>query len=135
MFLTIIILTLAVAVGNVATWCLWNCEQPTQSSASTATTVVNLKGNNNTINYWDKLRQAHDDHMTDIKIGLFTIAGILILCLSGVAIWWLRKQYQKRDHERVMKRAMSMIRRREGIRNAELPPDALPQAAITASAV
>lgn len=130
------IVTLMVAVSNVTPWCLWNCEQLAQSSASTATTVVSLNGNNNTINYWDKLRQAHDDHMTDIKIGLFTIAGIMILCLSGIAIWWLRKRYQKRDHERVLKRAMSMIRRGEAIRKPELPPpDTPPPAAITASAM
>lgn len=108
--ITLIITNATLTMG----FCIWDCDAQKQSSESQATNPVTLNGDHNILNYVDKVRQAPDDHMTDIKIGVFTMAAIMVLGVTGFVFWWLCKRMSQMDHQRIQRRAMSMIRRRGG---------------------
>lgn len=113
---------------GVTAFCLWGCDEQESSSSATSKTDVVLEGDHNVVNVLDGLRQAHDDHMTQLKIGIFAIFGLLVTLALVLACWWVTRRLRLADQSRIDRRAMSMMHRRglpktaSGIKHGEETP-------------
>lgn len=61
---------------------------------------------------YQELRDAHEAHFTDIKIGVFAILGVVILAALIFLGRWCVVRLGRYDATRIDRRAMSMMRRR-----------------------
>lgn len=132
-----LVLFLILSHPGVSAFCLINCEEPSERSESQATSVVNLNGNDNVINYVDRMHQMHDEHLTHIKVGVFTLVGIVLLIGLGVLIWYLRKKIiarkqkkNEKEEQTRFRRVLSMVRHNMKPKNPEIPLEIQPAIAL-----
>lgn len=113
MMMYLIAVGLAVNFGMVSSFCLWDCDGQSSSSSAESRADVEMEGDNNVVYLLDGLRQAHESHMVDVKMGIFTLLGLFISVLVGVVVWWLCRRYRRFDADRIHRRVDSIVRRRD----------------------
>lgn len=111
MHVLLAIVTLIV-LSQANSLCLWGCSEEESSSSADSRTKIDMNGDGNVVNLLDGLKQAHDNHMTDIKIGVFGVLGLLVIAGLSLLIWWTCRKVRQMDMARLNRRAMSMMQRR-----------------------
>lgn len=83
------------------------CNSKSAESALTNANTLDVKQNsvNSTIiiNYLENLKDHHETHFTDLKIGM----GLLTVILLAFILWKLYKQLRKYDQNRIARLAAS----------------------------
>lgn len=94
-------------------FCLWGCEEDDASSSSSSDSEINI-GNGNLVllESMGDMRQAHETHLLDIKIGVFSVLGILLATAVGIALWWVYKKFKQNDRQRVERNAIKLLARK-----------------------
>lgn len=95
------ILILITVITPAFSWCVWDCED------------IEINGSNN------DLDSKHLKIMTDIRLGIFTLAGVIALVIIFFVIRRLYATAKRRDNNRIQKRVMSFYRKREGVPTLE----------------
>lgn len=90
-------------------FCIWDCENDV--------TELVVKGTDNKLQATDQKSREHLQIMTDIKVGIFGVLGLIIFVIITGLLAKCWKLFKQMDDDRIHKRAMSIYRRR-----AALPP-------------
>lgn len=105
--LRVMLLVIAFATVNAFSLCLWSCETPTLETDSN----VEISGNQDDIFLNGAKTQRLLDIMTDIRIGIFSVLGLIALVLFAVISKWLYNKFTKYQNTQIYNRAMSIIYR------------------------
>lgn len=88
-------------------FCIWDCENDV--------TELVVEGTDNKLQANDQKSREHLQIMTDIKVGIFGVLGLIIFVILAGILAKCGKWFKQVDNERIHKRAMSIYRRRAAL--------------------
>lgn len=119
--MTLTLVLLPFLMGRTSCFCIWGCEEQESSSEAKSNLDLTVSGDSNVVEVMDRFRQSHDDHMSVVKIGVFSILGMLLAGVVLVLAYYIRKRCREVQREEVEKKALAMVKRLRDGQKTQVP--------------